>query len=76
MYNKRTMMGLMAMAAAFDGFGHGHTRAVKQSEPKPPKPIEEVNKKMGLSEFEYGENKLWALNQKNADKKAKKLGWI
>lgn len=30
----------------------------------------------GLSLFKYGENKLWALNQKSADKKAKKLGWI
>lgn len=32
--------------------------------------------KLGLQEFSYGENKVWALNKTNADKKAKKLGWI
>lgn len=36
----------------------------------------EINKKNGLKEFVYGENSVWALNQKNADKKAKKLGYI
>ena len=36
----------------------------------------EINQAKGLKEFEYGENKLWALNQKSADKKAKKRGWI
>ena len=30
----------------------------------------------GLTEFQYGANKLWALNKKNADRKAKKMGWI
>lgn len=31
-------------------------------------------KSQGLTEFYYGENSLWALNQKSADKKAKKRG--
>lgn len=37
---------------------------------------EELNRLKGLKEFVYGENKLWALNQKSADKKAKSRGWI
>lgn len=36
----------------------------------------ERNKANGLKEFFYGENSLWALNQKTADKKAKKLDWL
>lgn len=76
MYNKRTIMGLMAMAAAFDGFGGNSSRAIRESKPTPKKSIQEINKKQGLKEFTYGENKIWALNKKNADKKAIKLGWI
>jgi len=30
----------------------------------------------GLKEFFYGENSLYALNQKNADKKARKMNWL
>lgn len=37
---------------------------------------EEQNKAKGLKKFFYGENNLWALNQKSADKKARKLKWI
>ena len=33
-------------------------------------------KAQGLTEFFYGENSLWALNQKSADKKARKRHWI
>lgn len=33
-------------------------------------------KAQGLKEFFYGSNSLWALNQKSADKKAKKLNWL
>lgn len=36
----------------------------------------EIAKAKGLKEFIYGENKLYSINQKNADKKAKKYGWI
>ena len=35
-----------------------------------------MKKAKELKEFEYSENKLWAINQKSADKKAKKRGWI
>ena len=33
-------------------------------------------KAQGLTEFFYGENSLWALNQKSADKKACQKNWI
>ena len=33
-------------------------------------------KAQGLTEFFYGENSLWALNQKSADKKARKRHWL
>lgn len=36
----------------------------------------EINKANGLKEFFYRHNSVWALNQKSADKKAKKKGWI
>ena len=36
----------------------------------------EKNIKKGLKEFFYDENSVWAINQKNADKKAKKLGYL
>ena len=36
----------------------------------------ETKKSNGLKEFTYGEHTILALNQKNADKKAKNNGWI
>lgn len=33
-------------------------------------------KRQGLTQFFYGENSLWALNQKSADRKAKKNNWL
>lgn len=33
-------------------------------------------KAQGLTEFFYGENSLWALNQKSADKKARQRNWL
>lgn len=35
----------------------------------------ERNKMNGLKEFVYAEGSIWALNQKNADRKATKLGY-
>ena len=34
------------------------------------------NKANGLTQFFYGISSVWALNQKNADKKARSNGWI
>jgi hypothetical protein len=36
----------------------------------------EQQKANGLKEFTYGENSIWAINKKNADKKARKLNYI
>lgn len=35
----------------------------------------ERKEKNGLKEFDYPEGSVWALNKKNADRKAKKLGY-
>lgn len=37
---------------------------------------EEKAKANGLKKFDYGNNHVFALNKKSADKKAKKLGYI
>ena len=36
----------------------------------------ERNKANGLKEFFYGENSVWAINQKNADRKARSKHWL
>lgn len=36
--------------------------------------LKEQNRSKGIKQFFYGEEYVWAINQKNADKKAKKLG--
>jgi nitrate reductase alpha subunit len=33
-------------------------------------------KAQGLTEFFYGENSLWALNKKSADRKARRRHWL
>ena len=38
--------------------------------------VGEAQKRKGLTLFSFGENSLWALNQKNADRKARKKGWV
>lgn len=43
--------------------------------PKVKKEKKDIKPK-GLSQFFYGENSVWALNKKNADKKAKKQGFF
>jgi len=35
-----------------------------------------IKKANGLKQYFYGENSVWAINQKNADKKARKNSWI
>lgn len=35
-----------------------------------------INEAKGLKQFFYGENSLYALNRKNADKKAQSNGWL
>ena len=37
---------------------------------------EAFNKSKGLKRFFYGQNSLWAINKKNADRKARSLNWL
>ena len=36
----------------------------------------DFKKSKGMNQFFYGQNSLWAINQKNADRKAKSLNWL
>ena len=47
-------------------------------EKKPKKQLteDEIAESKGLKKFFYGENYVWALNKKNADRKAKRVGFI
>lgn len=47
----------------------------KPKKVKQPRQVKKIIPK-GLTEFFYGENSLYALNQKNADRKARKKGYL
>lgn len=51
-------------------------RQEEYNKQKVAKALIETQKSNGLKEFTYGEHTILALNKKNADKKAKKNGWI
>ena len=57
---------------------NGISRPVKREPAKPHQNMSEREKaiKNGLTEFHYSSNSLFALNQTNADTKARKLGYI
>lgn len=84
MSKKFGMFASLALMGAMDPEGMS-TVSDFLVEKKQKKPLSESQKKAikidqdkahGLKEFSYGENKVWALNQKNADKKARKLNYI
>lgn len=63
-------MAFMAAAIAMNG---RYDLPIRKPIPK----AEKVAKpQKGHKEFFYGENTIWALNQTNADRKAKQLGYI
>lgn len=66
----RSKLGLIAAIAAIAGMG-----VESPLEPVRKKRIQrslaELNSRRGMKEFFYGENSIWAINQKNADRKAK-----
>jgi len=84
MSKMKSMIGMAAMmtALAYGGIS-GTTPDFKE-----PKETDEERKArlakterkrykaQGLTEFFYGENSLWALNQKSADIKARKRHWL
>lgn len=84
---KKSYLSFYAFAAAaavlFEPFGPTGRVPKMKNPPAPPPPpsgrfegdpIDPIKK--GLKCFRYGPNHVWALNQKNADKKAIKNGWI
>jgi len=79
---RKSMMGLMLGALAMSSQSNLHgweelTKEEKESKKRRLVNSEIENKKtQGLKEFFYGENSLFALNKKNADRKAKAKGWI
>ena len=56
----------------------GNSTYSERIEKKPKKQLteDEIAESKGLKKFFYGENFVWALNQKNADRKAKNFGFI
>lgn len=69
----------MAMAMSGENFTHGETREPtrKPLTEKEKQDIEEkINRRKGLTKFHYQNEHVWALNQKSADKKAKKKGLL
>lgn len=70
---KSNLLAMMAMMAAMsESSMHNHSTP---NESVIKKPKREIIPK-GLTEFFYGENKLYALNKKNADRKARKKGYL
>lgn len=85
MSKMKSMLGmytLAAMAMSGDLGGNNRERHIEPKETDEEKNQRlakaeiERNKSNGLKEFFYGENSLYALNQKNADKKARRKHWL
>lgn len=84
---KSSLLGLFSFALA-GAMAYDPSTNKTYKEPADPKESEEECKRrldkakrerykaQGLREFYYGENSLWALNQKSADKKARKRNWL
>lgn len=79
MKTKSKTLGLLAMMSVL-GAGSEVSGSIVRGErlrKGNPEPTDaERNKMKGLKEFKFGENVVWAINEKNANKKAKKLGFI
>lgn len=76
------MYALAAMAMSGDLGGNNKKRHIEPKETDEEKKQRlakaeiERNKANGLKEFFYGENSVWAINQKNADKKARSKHYL
>jgi hypothetical protein len=84
MSKMKSMIGMAAMMTAL-AYGGSSGTTPDFREPKETDEERKVRlakaeieryKAQGLTEFFYGENSLWALNQKSADKKARKRHWL
>lgn len=82
----KSMLGMYALAAmAMSGDLVSNNPRERYIEPKDndeekkqmlAKAEIERNKANGLKEFFYGENSVWSINQKNADRKARRKHWL
>lgn len=82
----KSKLGMMSMFAALAMMGTETPHVMREyQEPKESEEERKLRlakaeieryKAQGLTEFFYGENSLWALNQKSADKKARKRHWL
>ncbi len=75
-----SMLGALAMMGAETPHGMRQHREPTETEEERKRRVAKAEvqryKAQGLTEFFYGDNSLWALNQKAADKKARKRNWI
>ena len=81
MRNKAHMLGLMAIAMMGIPYrnrwrDYEPTETDEERKQRLAKAEIERNKVNGLKEFFYGENSLYARNQKNADRKARNKHWL
>jgi hypothetical protein len=77
-YTAIAMMGLAMWAQGSQNrtISHEPTETEEEKKKRFAKSEIEIAKSNGLKQFFFGENSLYALNKKNAEKKAKKKGWI
>ena len=69
---KQNILGMLAMMAAMSN-PEDYGRFEEDTKIK--RPTKTIIPK-GLKEFFYGENSVWALNKKNANRKAKSKGYL
>lgn len=86
MSKMKSMLGLYALTLGAMAYDPSTNKTYR--EPIEPKESEEERKRrlakaeierykaQGLTEFFYGENSLWALNKKSADRKARQRHWL
>ena len=67
---------VMAMASGLDSSFDYRGRKLDVSRNSCPTDFDSIQKSKGLKKFQYGENQLWSINQKNADRKARSLNWL
>lgn len=67
---------LMALASGIDNSFDYRGRKLDVSRNSNPTSYDSIQKSKGLKKFIYGTNEVWAINQKNADRKARKNGFI
>lgn len=78
MFGLALMMGAMLSAGAGDYPGQAYHEIESEEDKKKRLANAKIaqNKSKGLKKFDYHKGSVWALNQKSADKKAKKLNLI